>query len=97
MTPPTATEKQSAKKERFEARLTPEQKRHIEQAARIKGISLSDFVIGSAEEAAVRTIRDYEVLALNDRARAVFVHALLNPPKPSPRLVAAVKRYKTRK
>lgn len=88
-------EKES-KKERLEARLTPEQKKHIEHAARIKGTSVSDFVVLSADDAAVRTIREQEVLTLNERAREVFANALLNPPAPSGRLVAAAKRYKER-
>lgn len=85
-----------AKKERLEARLTPEQKKHIERAARIKGTSVSDFVVLSAAAAAVHTIREQEVLALNERAREVFAKALLHPPAPSPRLVAAARRYQRR-
>ena len=85
-----------SKKERLEARLTPEQKKHIEHAARIKGTSVSDFVVLSADDAAVRTIREQEVLTLNEHARQVFANALLNPPAPSGRLVAAAKRCKER-
>lgn len=85
-----------SKKERLEARLTPEQKKHIEQAAKIKGTSVSDFVVLSAADAAVRTIREQEVLVLNEHARRVFVEALLNPPAPGARLVAAAKRYRQR-
>lgn len=88
-------EKES-KKERLEARLTPEQKKHIEHAARIKGTSISDFVVLSAADAAVRTIREQEVLTLNERAREVFTNALLHPPAPSRRLVAAARRYRDR-
>jgi uncharacterized protein (DUF1778 family) len=95
MAPPAVIERES-KKERLEARLTPEQKKHIEHAARIKGTSVSDFVVLSADDAAVRTIREQEVLTLNERARDVFVRALLNPPAPGRRLVAAAKRYKER-
>lgn len=85
-----------AKKERLEARLTREQKRNIERAARIKGTSVSDFVILSAADAALRTIREQEMLVLNERARVVFAEALLNPPAPGKRLMAAAKRYKQR-
>jgi uncharacterized protein (DUF1778 family) len=95
MAPHAAMEKES-KKERLEARLTPEQKKRIEHAARIKGTSVSDFVVLSADDAAVRTIREQEVLTLNERAREVFANALLNPPAPSGRLAAAAKRYKER-
>jgi uncharacterized protein (DUF1778 family) len=91
-----AVMEKESKKERLEARLTPEQKKRIEHAARIKGTSVSDFVIGSAQDAAARTIRESEVLTLNEKARTVFVNALLNPPRPSTRLLAAAKRYKQR-
>jgi uncharacterized protein (DUF1778 family) len=92
---PAVMERES-KKERLEARLTPEQKKHIERAARIKGTSVSDFVVLSADDAAVRTIREQEVLTLNEHAREVFARALLNPPAPGRKLVAAAKRYKER-
>lgn len=85
-----------SKKERLEARLTREQKKHIEHAARIKGTSVSDFVVLSADDAAVRTIREQEVLTLNEQAREIFANALLNPPAPSGRLVTAARRYRER-
>lgn len=85
-----------AKKERLEARLTPEQKKHIERAARIKGTSVSDFVILSAADAAERTIREQQVLVLNERAAREFAEALLNPPPPNERLIAAMRRYHRR-
>ena len=89
-------EKES-KKERLEARLTPEQKKHIEQAASIKGTSVSDFVVLSAAEAAVRTIREQEVLTLNEQSIEIFANALLNPPSPGRRLLAAARRYSERR
>jgi uncharacterized protein (DUF1778 family) len=85
------------RKERMEARLTTEQKKHIEQAAQIKGTSVSDFVVLSANEAAVRTIREQEVLSLNERARQVFAEALLKPPAPGRRLMVAARNYKSRR
>lgn len=88
--------KRNSKKERLEARLTAEQKKYIEHAARVKGTSVSDFVVSSAQDTAVRTIREYEVLTLNEQARVVFANALLNPPAPGRRLVAAARRYKPR-
>jgi uncharacterized protein (DUF1778 family) len=76
--------------------VTPEQKKRIERAAVIRGTSVSDFVVLSAAEAAVRTIREQEVLTLSERDREVFVQALLNPPPPGKRLLAAAKRYRER-
>jgi uncharacterized protein (DUF1778 family) len=84
---------QGARKQRLEARLTPEQKKYIEKAARIKGTSVSDFVVLSASDAAVRTIREHEALVLHERASEVFARALLRPPAPGRRLQAAAKRY----
>jgi predicted GNAT family N-acyltransferase len=45
---------------------------------------------------ALRTIREQEVLTLNERAREVFVNALLHPSAPGRKLVAAARRYKKR-
>lgn len=81
---------------RIEARLNPEQKRRIEYAARLKGTSLSDFMVLSADDAAARAIQEHEVWTLAGRDREVFVRALLNPPAPSARMKAAMKRYKRR-
>jgi len=84
----------TVKAARLEARITREQKRSIERAARIRGTSVSDFVIRSAQEAATRAIRETEMLVLTERSRRVFVNALLNPPAPNARARAAAKRYR---
>lgn len=82
--------------ERAEARLLPEQKKRIEQAASLKGLSLSDFIVQHADEAATRTIQLHTAWTLQEQDRDSFVQALLNPPEPSARMKAAVKRYKKR-
>jgi len=82
--------------QRTEARLLPEQKKRIERAASIKGVSLSDFIVQHADEAAIKTIQSHTSWTLEDRDRDVFVQALLNPPEPSQRMKAAVKQYKLR-
>jgi uncharacterized protein (DUF1778 family) len=82
--------------ERTEARLLPEQKERIERAAHLKGLSISDFIVQHADEAAIKTIQSHTSWALNDRDRDFFVQALLNPPEPSARMKAAAKRYKRR-
>ena len=89
-------QRQARKVARIEARLNPEQKRRIEYAARLKGTSISDFMVLSADDAAARAIQEHEVWVLSDRDREVFVRALLNPPAPSARMKAAAQRYKRR-
>jgi uncharacterized protein (DUF1778 family) len=87
---------QALRTERAEARLLPEQKERIERAASIKGLSLSDFIVQHADEAAARTIQMHTSWTLEEQDRDIFVQALLNPPEPSARMKAAVKRYKER-
>jgi len=83
--------------ERTEARLLPEQKKRIERAARLKGLSLSDFIVQHADEAERRTIEEHTTWTLGDRDRDVFVQALLNPPRPSSRMKEAARRYRKHK
>ncbi len=85
------------KQERLEARVTRQQKRLIERAAYLRGTSVTDFVVASAQQAATVTIRDSETLGLRDEAREAFVNALLNPPAPNPVARAAARRYKDRR
>lgn len=88
------TQHRSRKEQRLEARVTPEQKRLIERAATLRGTTVTEFVVASAQEAATNTIKDFEVLLLRDEAREVFVNAILNPPAPNAAARAAVERYK---
>lgn len=84
----------SRKEKRLEARITPDQKRLIERAAQLRGTTVTEFVVVSVQQAATKTIRDFETLTLRDQARDVFVSALLNPPAPNAAARAAAQRYK---
>lgn len=81
------------RQKRLEARITKRQKALFEKAAALKGTSVSQFVIASAEEAAERTLEERQIVELGRRDREIFVHALLNPPSPNERLRAAVERH----
>lgn len=82
--------------ERAEARLLPEQKDRIEQAAQLTGLSVSDFIVQHAVAAAVQTIQQHTSWTLSKRDRDVFLDALSNPPEPNERLKAAARRYRAR-
>jgi uncharacterized protein (DUF1778 family) len=84
----------TAKTARLEARVTDEQKALFQRAADLTGRSLTDFVVGSAQEIAARTVREREVLTLSGLDRKVFLDALFNHPSPSKRLRQAASRYK---
>lgn len=81
--------------ERFDARLSADDKRLLDRAAELTGRSLTEFVVGSAREAARQTIERYEGMVLTDpRDQAAFVAALLNPPAPNRRLRQAMQRHR---
>lgn len=86
----------SGKTARLEARITKQQKAFFLRAAQLSGLSLTDFVVASAQEHASRTLRDHDAMILSDRDRKAFVAALLTPPEPSTRLRKAVRRYDKR-
>ena len=69
----------SRKRERVEARVSAEQKALIERAARLRGCSLGEYLVRSAQDAAERDIRDHELIALTARDSQLFMEALLAP------------------
>lgn len=84
------------KKERLEARISADEKTLLLKAARITGRSLTDFVVATLHETAIRTVREHESMNLNIIDSTAFVRALLNPPAPERELRKAVRRYKQR-
>jgi uncharacterized protein (DUF1778 family) len=91
---PLTAKRRSRKNQRLEARLTPEQKHLIARAAALRGFTVTEFVVASAQQAASQALKDFELLTLHDSGRDVFVNALLNPPAPNQAARSAAKRYK---
>ncbi len=83
------------RKERLEARVSREQKALFKRAAELQGRSLSDFVIASAHDAAVRTIEEMEIVRLGAADSRAFAEALINPREPPAALRAAAQRYRS--
>jgi uncharacterized protein (DUF1778 family) len=81
---------------RLNLRLKPDAKRRIEQAAAFEGKSVSSFIVSSALATAERTIRDHETMVLSRRDAEVFLDAIVNPPRPSPRLRKALEEHRRR-
>jgi len=84
---------QPTRKERLEARISAEQKDLFIRAAELQGRTLTDFVIASVHEAAVRTIGDMQSMELTAQESRAFAEAVLNPREPTDRLRAAARRY----
>lgn len=81
-------------KERLEARVGAEQKQLFQQAANLLGRSLTDFIVSTLQEAASRIVQEHEILRLVQKDKRTFISSLVNPPKPSKRLMKAAERYK---
>jgi uncharacterized protein (DUF1778 family) len=80
--------------ERVEARIRPDQKERIERAAHLRGLSVSDFIVQNAYEAAIETIQQHRRLVLQGEAAAAFVKLLEKPPAPGKRLKKAFRQYR---
>lgn len=82
-----------SKDQRLAARISQENKKLLEYAARLKGITLTDFLVSSAYEEAVRTIQQYQTITLSPEESMRFARQLLNPPSPNPYLQQAFMEY----
>jgi len=81
--------------DRIDARLPAETKQLIERAAVITGVTLSDFVISRAYEAAAAIVREHDTWVLSRRDSKAFVDALHNPSEPNKALKAAAARCRS--
>jgi uncharacterized protein (DUF1778 family) len=79
---------------RLQMRVSPERRELLERAASLTGRTMTEFVLDSAEQAALRTIEERQVLRLTRQDSDFLVATLLNPPEPSPRLRQAADRYR---
>jgi uncharacterized protein (DUF1778 family) len=79
---------------RLDARVSHKEKDLIETAAKLRGVSVTDFLRTTVTDAAHRIIRESETLTLAERSRKIFVETLLNPPKPNDAAIAAAKRFR---
>jgi uncharacterized protein (DUF1778 family) len=89
-TSPTSVE---SAHERLEARVTARQKALFRQAADLQGVTLTDFIVSSVHQAAVRALEARHVLELGSHDQRVFAEALLRPPAPNARLRSAWRRH----
>jgi len=82
--------------ERIDARLQPQQKKLIEQAADLAGLSVASFVVSSAIQQAQAVIAQHTRTTLSvENARRLA--EILKKDEPTPALLAAAKRHKARR
>jgi len=79
------------KRERIELRVAPSAKKLIQRAMAVSGLTAGDL----AYEGARRVLEEHERMVLLGADREAFLDALLNPPEPTERLVAALRRHRS--
>lgn len=82
------------KNSRIEARISHERKQLLQQAADLRGESLSDFVLSASQEKAVATLQEARLIRLSVDDQLRFADALLHPPEAAPALRRAAERYR---
>jgi uncharacterized protein (DUF1778 family) len=74
----------------LELRLAPSAKQLIQRAMAVTGLTAGDL----AYEGARRVLDEHERMVLSGADRDAFLEALMQPPEPAPRLVAALKKHR---
>jgi uncharacterized protein (DUF1778 family) len=87
------TVQKSVKTIRLEARAKPEFKKHLDVAAALLGISISKFILMSAEEFANKVISKYQTLKLNKEDSLALLQDIKNPERANKNLRDAFKDY----
>lgn len=78
------------KRERMELRVGPSAKKLIQRAMAATGLTAGDL----AYEGARRVLDEHERLILTGADREAFFEALMSPPEPSEKLIAALRRHR---
>ncbi|WP_419580824.1 DUF1778 domain-containing protein [Stieleria magnilauensis] len=73
----------SLKTERIEARVEPDVRELIMEAADLEGCSVSEFLVASAKERAEKTLHRTRVIRLTEESQIRFAELILNPPPPN--------------
>ncbi|MGH2460375.1 MAG: DUF1778 domain-containing protein [Chloroflexota bacterium] len=78
----------------MEARVSPRVKALLEQAANLRGCTLTEFVVASAQAAAEDAIRRHQVLELSARDTEAFYAAIEAPPTLDAKMRDAIRRHR---
>jgi uncharacterized protein (DUF1778 family) len=87
---PRRPKKREYKSEQLELRLAPSAKKLIRRAMAVTGLAAGDL----AYEGARRVLDEHERMVLTGADREAFLEAIMSPPAPSAKLVAALRRHR---
>lgn len=74
----------------MELRVSASVRKLIEQASAVSGMAAGDL----AYEGAKRVLDEHDRMKLLDADREIFLEAISRPPKPKPRLLAALRAHR---
>ena len=80
------------KKERIELRVAASAKDLIQRAMAVSGLTAGDL----AYEGARRVLDEHERMVLTEADSKAFLDAVMNPPEPTDKLVAALRAHRDR-
>jgi uncharacterized protein (DUF1778 family) len=78
---------------RLEARVPVQVYEQMQRAARLRGMTLTGYLISTAGEDARRVVEEADIMRLAHEDQVRFAQALIDPPKPNARLSRAAKRH----
>lgn len=78
---------------RIEVRVPVHVSDQLQRAAKLRGMTLTGYIIATAGEDARRTVEEAEVLRMAAEDQQRFAQALIEPPAPNARLRGAAKRH----
>lgn len=85
---------EALRRERIEARVQPEVKETIEEAAGILGVTVSSFLVETVQARALEVVESYRKIKLSAAESAMFAEALLKPAAPNAALRRAMARHR---
>ena len=78
---------------RLEARIPVQVYDQMQRAARLRGMTLTGYLIATAGEDARRAVESAEIMRLAREDQILFAETLIKPPQPNKRLARAAKRH----
>ncbi len=78
---------------RLEARIPVQVYGQMQRAARLRGMTLTGYLIATAGEDARRVVEDADIMRLAREDQIRFAKALIDPPEPNERMARAARRH----
>lgn len=78
---------------RLEARIPVQVYDQMQRAARLRGLTITSYLIATAGGDTRRVVEDAEIMRFSGEDQIRFAEALIDPPKPDARLARAAQRH----